>query len=376
MDFALVSDSVSGENESSVQKCGERLLNPFLLELNLTKWTSIPSYIILVTSSVLILYIVMKRYKANLNIYFSVLWYIFTQTQFLLVTTISWITESTTAKRLEDCQFEEGCKIKMPVQTYSIMLPGYAVLMVTLVRTVFVSRPLSYFDYIRRRYQVFGAVLSVVLCGILSSLPSMGALCDIIVNRAEVKNQTSELGGYFYYCSYDGQSCNIYFALLIGLGSILPVILISGLYIYIYRVTVNARMAHEALTLAGSKTAGGCSQDEVMVKENRNVNKISKECGRPPWSVLAILVVFVASSTPWILLQVLKEEVTKYVMRERQTGARMFDVFYALVQFSVGISVLIYLLTTTSLRSACFLLIKQRHKQTSTMSSINRICPS
>ena len=339
----------------SVSEGGQELLNPFVHDLKLTSLTCIPSYMILVISSVLILYIVFKKYRAVLNVYFSVLFYIFCQIQFLVVTTISWVTESTgNNTRHADDELEQTCKIKVAFQTFSIILPGYAVLMITLVRTIFVSRPLSYFDYIRRRYQLLGAGLSIILCGIISSLPGIGALCDICV-----KTFYKTYGeGSFRYCSYGG-SCSIYFTFLVGLGSILPVVLISFLYIHMYKVTVRARKAHQTLKkrqINQQKTEIS-SQNLEVGKEIEGNNSISKEPRSVPWSILAILGVFVASSTPWILLEVMKNDIIDLVMR-REAGALMFDVFYALVQFFVGISVLVYILTTTSLRSASFQLIK------------------
>ena len=366
------------DKENTTSNCGERVLNPILLDLKFTKWTCIPSYIMLLISSAMVVYIILKKYRENLNVYFSVLFYIVCQAQFLVITTVSWITESTIAKLRGDCEFEEGCKIKMPFQTYSIILPGYAVLMITIVRTVFVSRPLSYFDYIRRRYQVVGAGLSVILCVLISSLPSMGILCDVGMKKVKIQLSDSEEIKKFRYCGYGGGSCSLYFALLVGLGSVLPVVLTSYLYIYIYRVTLSARKAHESLTKRESNQQKADKQNDGFAEENRRGSKISKERRRPPWSIIAILIVLVVSSTPWILLQVLKNEITDLVMKQRQAGAQIFDAFYAVVELSVGISVLIYLLTTTSLRSACFLLIKQQRGQISSRSrsSISKISPS
>ena len=334
------------------------LINPFLLDLQFTKWTCIPCFMMLLISSVLILYIVFKKYRAVLNVYFSVLFYIFCQIQFLVVTTISWITESSeTGTSLSDDQFQERCKIKVAFQNYSIILPGYAVLMITLVRTIFVSRPLTYFDYIRRRYQVIGAGMSVILCGIISSLPSMGALCDLYVNRKYIEKpaETKE----FLYCTHYGRSCSVYFTLLVVMGNTFPVVTILCLYIYIYKVTLRARKAHTTLTKSHSSEdkTGTSTRNQVARKGCNDDSKISKERRTIPWSIIAILGVFVASSTPWILLEVMKDEIIDLVMK-REAGAQMFDVFYALVQLSVGISVLVYLLTTTSLRSASFQLIK------------------
>ena len=265
------SSSPGSENGS------EKFLNPFLLNLLFTKWACIPSYLVLIFSSVLIVYIVFKKYRAVLNVYFSVLFYIFCQIQFLIVTTVSWISESfktdtksestrnNTSVGHTDDQFEQRCKMMVPFQTYSIILPGYAVLMMTLVRSIFVSRPLSYFDYIRRRYQLLGTGLYIILCGIISSLPCMGALCDIRMN-------TYDEGG-FRYCSYGG-SCSIYFTFLVGLGSIIPIVLISFLYIHIYKVTVCARKAHEALTKRqiNQKAESSKQNEEVRKESERNAN--------------------------------------------------------------------------------------------------------
>ena len=353
-------DTFSSNIAADINGTEQNAINPFVFDLKLTQWTCIPCFMMLLISSVLILYIVFKKYRAVLNVYFSVLFYIFCQIQFLIVTAVSWISESTRNDTgLTDDQFEQRCKIIMPFQTYSIILPGYAVLMMTLVRTIFVSRPLSYFDYIRRRYQVFGAGLSVILCGIISCLPSIGVFCHIHHRRICIAtpSPTEDLqeSTEHRYCSYDGKSCILYFALLVGLGSV-PVIVVSCLYIYIYKLTVTAKKAHETLTKSQSsqQKSENSARNEDVRKENK---KISKERRIVPWSILAILGVFVSASTPWILLEVMKDEIIDLVIR-REAGALMFDVFYALVQFFVGISVLVYLLTTTSLRSASFQLIK------------------
>ena len=345
--------TTEAQHDSFDSNCHERFLNPILLNLRFTKGTCFPSYLVLIISSVLILYIVFKKYRAVINVYFSVLFYIFCQIQFLVVTTISWITESSKVDTsLTDNQIRERCQTKMPFQTFSIILPGYAVLMITLVRTIFVSRPLSYFDYIRRRYQLFGAGLSVILCGLISVLPRMGAFCDIQVTTYLLCDTFES----FRYCAHRGKTCSLYFTVLVGIGSVLPIVLISCLYIYIYKITVTARKAHEVLTRRNLLTQQRSCEDVLEVK--RGNGRISKERRSVPWSILALLGVFVASSTPWILLQVMKDEITDVLMKE-QAGSQTFDLAYSLVQLFVGFSTLIYLLTTTSLRTASFRLIKK-----------------
>ena len=321
-------------------------LNPLQLDLTVTVWTSVPSYIILIISSVLIIYIVYKRYRAVLNVHFSVLFYIFCQLQFLIMTTASWIAESTAVeKNLCDADFAKRCKIKV--------LPGYAVLMITVVRTVFIARPLSYFDYIRRRYQLWGAGLSVLLCGLIASLPAMDIMpCHakhniILGDRMKVR-----------YCSYGGQSCQIYFVILTGVGGVLPFAAVSCLYFYIYKMTVRARKVHEALTksqndqqIKAQSKASSSEKEGGGAGEIVN-DKVSEERRRVPWSIIAILMVFLVSSTPWIILEIFKDQIKRMVMKHR-AGARIFDVVYSLIQLSVGLSTLVYLLCTNSLRAVC-----------------------
>ena len=317
--FFNVTDS---DTEHQTPNDAERFINPFLLDLTVTKWTCIPSYLILTISSVQILCIVYKHYRAVLNVHFSVFFYIFCQLQLLLITTASWITESTGIETsLSNADFEQRCKMKVTFQTYSAVLPGYAVLMMTLVRTIFVVRPLSYFNYIRRRYQVSGAGLAVLLCGLIASLPSLDILCGTQLNSTLVETLVEE--EEIRYCSYGGGSCQLYFALLIGIGCLLPNILISSLYIYIYKITVNARKVHDILTKtqiikqrAAQNRASSSTETEDGNPENKMNDRVSKERRSIPWSIIAILIVFVVSSTPWIVLQVLKVEITEVVVKQ------------------------------------------------------------
>ena len=225
--------------------------------------------------------------------------------------------------------------------------------MITVVRTVFIARPLSYFDYIRRRYQLWGAGLSVLLCGLIASLPAMDIMpCHAkhnIILGDEMKVR---------YCSYGGQSCQIYFVILAVVGGVLPVAAVSCLYLYIYKMTVRARKVHKALTKSqNDEQTKAQSKASSSEKEGGGAgeivnDKVSEERRRVPWSIIAILMVFLVSSTPWIILEISKDQITKMVMKHR-AGARIFDVVYSLIQLSVGLSTLVYLLCTNSLRAVC-----------------------
>ena len=333
------------------------VVNPIEYDLNVTKCASAPSYLILIVSSVLIIYIVFKHYKKDLNLHFSVLFYIYCQGQFLILTTISWWIELVGAQYgVPDSKLESWCKINMPLATFSMILPGYAVLMITVVRTIFVSKPLLYFRYIRIRYQILGVAMSVILGMFVSSLPSMGVPCKVHFETISPKTTANYEGTEHSFCAFNGDYCKVYFAVLIGVGGIIPVFLVLSLYFYIYKITVEARKAHESL-IQVQNNQRSTLELEIEVEGEENSHN-SRERRRIPWSIVAILLIFVTSSTPWIILQVLKVKITKMVL-QNETFALVFDLMYALVQFSFGCSTLIYLLTTNSLRASCYRLIKQ-----------------
>ena len=334
------------------------VVNPIEYDLSVTKWVCVPSYLVLISSSVMIIYIVFKHYKADLNLHFSVLFYIYCQGQFLILTTFScWIELAGAQYGVPDSRLKSWCKINMPLTTYSIVLPGYAVLMITVVRTIFVSKPLLYFRYIRIRYQVFGVAMSVVLGVFVSSLPSMGVPCRVHLETLSANTTANYEGSKHSFCAYKGEYCKVYFAVLIGIGGIIPALLVLSLYFYIYKITVKARKAHESL-IQVQNTQTSTLELEIEVEGEENNSHISRERRRIPWSIIAILLIFITSSTPWIILQVLKVKITKMVLQNK-SFALVFDLVYALVQLSFGCSTLIYLLTTNSLRTSCYRLIKQ-----------------
>ena len=100
---------------------------------------------------------------------------------------------------------------------------------------------------------------------------------------------------------------------------------------------MRARKSHSALTQSSTSSTGS---ELARKKEQRSV----------PWSILAILAVYLLTSLPWSVMQVFTVQVTEAIAAQGGPAATLFDLFYSVLQIAIGCSPLVYLLTTNSLR--------------------------
>ena len=315
--------------------------SPFKFNLMISKVISIPSYISLIMFSILTFYIIFKHFKRLLNIYLSVLFYILSQVLLLLVLSISWITELTGSE--EETEF--GCQIKQGFQTFCLLLPGYCIFIITAVRSIFVTFPLSYFDYIKRRNQLISFSIAVLICGLIVAAPSLG-LCSAVVNSSWLHERDEVMT----YCSFDDKGkteCKIFYSIVATIGIILPFIGTVFLYFYMCKLAVGARKIHRSLTKTSTSvsTSGGDQSD----KEQRTI----------PWSIIAILGMSLTTTLPWAGMIVYTVEITE-MLAEGGDLSVVFDVFYSVLQVLIGCSPLVYLLTTNSLRKAVFRILRKK----------------
>ena len=309
--------------------------SPFKFNLVFSKVVSIPSYTLLIFFSALTFYVVFKHFRPLLKIYLSVLFYVMSQLLLLIVLSISWIAELV---KSEEYETVFACQIKQGFQTFSLLLPGYCILLITVVRAIFVTFPLSYYDYIKMRYQFTAFALAVLICGLIVAAPSLG-FCTVIVNKTQLFGSNE----FISYCSFGDRSkddCKIFYILVASIGMLLPIIGIIGLYVYIYRVAVVAKSVHRALTQTSSSASKSSNKEESQSK---------KEQRTIPWSIIAILGVCLATTVPWLWMIVYTVEITEK-LAEGDKLAVVFDAFYSVIQVLIGCSPLIYLLTTNSLR--------------------------
>ena len=318
--------------------------NPFNQKYNLkvTPWIIIPSYISLIASSAISLYIIYKHFRSLLEIYISVIFYLISQFLLLITLTGSWVVEL-----LFSGGSETRCQIKLAVQAFTIILPGYTIMIISIVRSVFLTYPLSYLHYLKLKIQLLGFGAACLVCSLISAIPLFG-LCP----AEHIRDNESGLE----FCTQGDKrkpSCTVFFSILLSVGFLLPVLAVICLYGYIYNVALKARKSHKQLSSTSSSststdTSKACRKEKT---ERRSV----------PWSIIAILAVSITTTLPWAAMMLFEVEVTKKLAEGGDISV-LFDLFYSLLQVLISCSPLVYLLTTNSLRLIVFRKIRNIFK--------------
>ena len=319
--------------------------NPFNQKYNLkvTPWIIIPSYISLIASSAISLYIIYKHFRSLLEIYISVIFYLISQFLLLITLTGSWIVEL-----LFSGGSETRCQIKLAVQAFTIILPGYTIMIISIVRSVFLTYPLSYLHYLKLKTQLLGFGAACLVCSLISAIPLFG-LCP-----AEHYIRDNESG--LEFCTQGDKrkpSCTVFFSILLSVGFLLPVLAVICLYGYIYNVALKARKSHKQLSLTSSSST---STDTSKAGRKEKTERRSV-----PWSIIAILAVSITTTLPWAAMMLFEVEVTE-MLAEGGDISVLFDLFYSLLQVLISCSPLVYLLTTNSLRLIVFRKIRNIFK--------------
>ena len=371
--------SYSNKTQSVTMNMNEEdsvIPNPYKLNLGVAQFITIPSYVMLAVTSTTLLYIIYKHFRSLLEIYISVIFYLISQLLFLLTLTASWVTELIYPEETRD-----RCHVKLAFQSFAVILPGYAILIITISRAVFLSYPLRYLSYLKLKFQLLSFVTAALICGLISTLPLFG-VCPA---------EPLLLAPGLEICSYGDRrepSCTVFYSVLLVLGFFLPLLAVISLYIYIYKVVLAARKSHLQLSSTASATTtvegmeGVDQQAEQRIEqrtelkeEQRSEQSAGKREGRRaeqsagrrrggrseqrterrsvPWSILAILVMTVSTTVPWGVMTSFTVEMTKMIT-EGGDISRLFDLFYSLLQVLIGCSPLVYLLTTNSLRTVVF----------------------
>ena len=301
--------------------------NPYNVELNLrvTPWITIPSYILLITTSAMLLYIIYKHFSSVLEIYISVIFYLISQLLLLLTLTISWISEL-----IYPGQSQDQCQIKLALQTLAVTLPGYSILIITVSRAVFLSCPLSYLRYLKLKFQLLSFITAGLMSDLVSTLPLFGVCPAVVVPVPGLE--------ICYHGDRRKPSCTVFYSLLLVLGFFLPLLAVISLYIYIYKVVLTARKSHLQL-----------SSTVISTIESNKGTKHGIERRSVPWYILAILVMTVTTTVPWGVMTLFTVEMTEMIT-EGGDVSLAFDLLYSLLQVLIGCSPLVYLLTTNSLK--------------------------
>ena len=323
--------------------------NPYKLNLSLSGWIAIPSYVILAVSSTTLLYMIYKHFRSLLEIYISVIFYLIAQLLFLLILTTSWISELIHPEETQD-----KCQIKLALQSFAVTLPGYSILIITISRVIFLSSPLSYLSYLKLNFQLLSFMTAGLICGLISIIPLLG-VCP-------ARPLVLEEAPWLEICSHGDRrepSCAVFYSVLLVLGFLLPVLAVISLYIYIYKVVLTARKSHLKLsstasattstTVEGGESVNQRAEQRIELRKERTTEQRT-ERRSVPWSILAILVMTVSTTVPWGVMTLFTVEMTKLITAGGDVSLT-FDLLYSLLQVLIGCSPLVYLLTTNSLRT-------------------------
>ena len=110
----------------------------------------IPSFLLLILSSMFLIYSILTLLRPLLKIYFSVLFYAGCQLFLALCLIFSLISSRIISESVE------VCKVTEPLQSVGIILPGYAVLGITVVRYLFLRYPMEWRNVLTMPRQITG----------------------------------------------------------------------------------------------------------------------------------------------------------------------------------------------------------------------------
>ena len=321
---------------------------------HITRIVFIPSFILLLLDTILLIYTIIRFLKKIIKLYFSVLFYAICQAVLL----ISLIASFTYAQFYADTM--GTCRARMPLQTMAILLPGFAVFVITVARFIFLKYPMKYRDILSMKHQMIGFLCTVIFAGFLANLPNFG-LCSY-----ELKSYGD---GGLSTCEYSksGGTCAAFYAILIGIGFVLPPVGVAGFYTGIYMIIIKHRDVQRKMTTTGSTRDRSTTKTSVVntsaseslmghstvgtvaaETEKQKVNKKEeKERSRVPWSILVILFLHILSTLPWI-----PQELYPELLYGCQKGeiVLLLDLMWTVLLVSVSCSPLAYLLTTPSVR--------------------------
>ncbi|XP_063685551.1 uncharacterized protein LOC134819516 [Bolinopsis microptera] len=298
----------------------------------ITRAVSVPCLFLMLVSSILLVYIILKHLRGILYLYISVLFYAFTQVLLVLVMVVSW--------SLRDVpQTPFSCQYFVTIQSVSLVLPVYGLLFITVVRTIFLRRPFDNDLLLEARFQLTGLCISLCVCGVVFSLPHLG-VCEIDLIKP---------AGGTSYCGYrwEGVECRAFKTSALIVGYILPVLLVLVLYAVIYSTVLVLRTRTRKMTQSVGLMSE--SSEKQTVSRSKSLEWVEKIRTSMPWCIIIILFLYIVSTVPWIPMELYTHKVTA-ILGNRNYSTLLFDILYSVLLLGSGLSPLTYLVTSNTLR--------------------------
>ena len=197
--------------------------------------------------------------------------------------------------------------------------------MVAISRTIFLTYPLRWRDYLGVKKQITSFVYCIIFAIFISSIPFFG-ICSL----ANVRGKC--------LVNKDGSiSCKIYFLIYLLSCQLGPSLVVITSYVAMARLVWKANLEHEAL--AGKQSRNPVKSSNGGYREERR---------KYPWSILAILLLNITSVVPWSVVNILAKEILTDTLQE--LSKIVVDVFYSLMFIAMSASPVVYIISTETIK--------------------------
>ena len=313
-------------------------------DLTLTRIALGPCGVVLLLSTVLLFYLVLKHFTSLIKLYFSPLLYAVSQVFLVIVLFFSTFLQG-------HISVTRNCQIISVFKMLATMMPGYGVLLISGARWVCASYPLRYKKILDLRVQVVvvGVVLSLLT--LLSCLPLLG-----VCQYSWMESDQLKSGGY---CTIgtDNPQCSLFRWILVGVGYILPFLGVIVLFSLIIRVLVRHKQAETKPGIYEGKSTENNKVDykykPVTISEKLSQLRAMGQ-DAIPWSIVVILVLDTVSSLLWIPNIFLPH----LYYETRLNSVLILDITNCLMILSVSVSPIAYILTTPPMRNELSKIVK------------------
>ncbi|XP_063686213.1 uncharacterized protein LOC134819983 [Bolinopsis microptera] len=247
-------------------------------KLYITRTVMIPALVLVVLSSLFLIYIIISKLREVMKLYLSVVLY---------AVSILYFASQVATMLLYNKKDERECKtihslVMESLQLCGLILPAMSILTMTITRVLFLTSPFHWRETLCYKNQILGFLGTIAITLIISFSPLYG-LCDMRLYQGQrfcvfVKSWSSK-----------DVAC---VALTVGAGLLLPKLAVLVLYGVIYGIVTRARASQKVLTKSADSTSTTVSTKKRKLKTERQTF---------PWSIVIILLLDTISALPWVL---------------------------------------------------------------------------
>ena len=303
--------------------------------LELSKIMFGPFCVILLLTTAILLFLILKHFKHLIRLYLSLIFYCFSQLFLFAFLTIFAVLTAYLS-------LSEYCDAVNTIEYLALSLPGYGILLVSIARWVCVAYPTQYKRLLNPKIQIGVMMVLVALLALTTSLPMLGLCSNVWIDNADLK-----MGG-FCHLGGDECHCTIFKWILVSVGFIVPFV---GVLV-VYCLIVNLLIKHKKK----EKSLGKCKGSEKASKVDYNYKPVTigeklaqlKAIGQDaiPWSILLILTMDIFTTLPWIP-QIFFPDL---YLNKSLAEFLALDLIYTVMLAAISFSPAVYFLTTPVMR--------------------------